>query len=80
MSESSKSSVDENIITLTNAEYNKLKQSYFELNPNSTALDVGIEEAAFGFTRYIQMQDDFLHLFTITDRKKFNYARIKYEF
>jgi hypothetical protein len=80
MSESSKSSVDETILTLTNAQYNKLKQSYFELNPNATKLDVGIEEDVFGFARYISMQDDFLHLFTITDRKKFNYARIKYEF
>jgi hypothetical protein len=80
MSESSESSVEDNIITLTNAEYNKLHKSYFELNPNATKLDVGIEEDVFGFAKYIKMQDDFVHLFTITDRKKFDYARIKYEF
>lgn len=80
MSESSESFVDENVITLSNAEYRKLQKSYFELNPNETTLDVGIEAALFGFTRYMEMQDDFIHLFTITDRKKFDYARIKYEF
>lgn len=80
MSESSESFVDINLLTLTNAEYNKLKQNYFKLNPGATDLDCGFELNNFGFTHQLYADDDFLHLFSIVDRKKYEYARIKYEF
>jgi len=80
MSESSESFVDDRLILLTNAEYSKLKRNYFEMNPTSHQLDVGLELNDFGFVHNPYLGDDVLNLFTITDKKKFEYSKIKYEF
>ena len=80
MSESTEPNLEDDLFTLTNHEYSKLKLKYFESNSNPHMSDeLGFELNTFGLMHHYN-NDDFLNLFTITDRKKFMYARIKYEF
>ena len=79
MSEGTESNLEDNLIILTNAEVELLKENYFKLNPDAISIDIGLEKHDFTFERYIK-GDGFVHIFTIVDRKKFSYARIKYEF
>ena len=80
MSESSQSFVDDDLFTLTNGEWMEVKRKYRELNPDSKIIDIGLELNEFRFARQIKLDDTYVELFTIIDRKKLEYSRIKYEF
>lgn len=79
MSESSRSSLDEDWFVMSNSEYIQLLR---KLYPKGIPLDGTVRSAFLDLGLIIDenFNDDFAYAFSILDRKKFNYARIKYEF
>ncbi len=84
MSKSSRSAINEDRFILSNDEYDKLNENYFKMHKYELSICPleNIEKNFMNIGLEVQFDclDDFIVVFKIIDRKKFEYARIKYEF